>query len=129
LKYKEKQTQVGIHKVAIIATDVAGNETEKLITVSVKAIGLSTSIAWDRIGDNNRINADEMATATLNGKITVFGIVNSISISSIVFKQNDTVYTIDSGPNLPRVNTDDNTWTLTNSDIWTSQLTQGSEWY
>jgi hypothetical protein len=91
----------------------------------VKAIGLSTSIAWDRIGDNNRINADEMATATLNGKITVFGIVNSISISSIVFKQNDTVYTIDSGPNLPRVNTDDNTWTLTNSDIWTSQLTQG----
>ena len=125
LKYKEKQTQVGIHKVAIIATDVAGNETEKLITVSVKAIGLSTSIAWDRIGDNNRINADEMATATLNGKITVFGIVNSISISSIVFKQNDTVYTIDSGPNLPRVNTDDNTWTLTNSDIWTSQLTQG----
>jgi hypothetical protein len=50
-----------------------------------------------------------MATATLNGKITVFGIVNSISISSIVFKQNDTVYTIDSGPNLPRVNTDDNT--------------------
>jgi hypothetical protein len=66
-----------------------------------------------------------MATATLNGKITVFGTVNSISISSIVFKQNDTVYTIDSGPNLPRVNTDDNTWTLTNSDIWTSQLTQG----
>jgi hypothetical protein len=51
--------------------------------------------------------------------------VNSISISSIVFKQNDTVYTIDSGPNLPRDNTDDNTWTLTNSDIWTSQLTQG----
>jgi 6-phosphogluconolactonase (cycloisomerase 2 family) len=27
LKYNEKQTQVGIHKVAIIATDVAGNET------------------------------------------------------------------------------------------------------
>jgi hypothetical protein len=67
----------------------------------VKAIGLSTSIAWDRIGDNNRINADEMATATLNGKITVFGTVNSISISRIVFKQNDTVCTIDSGPNLP----------------------------
>jgi hypothetical protein len=30
LKYKKEQTQVGVHKVTIIATDVAGNETEQL---------------------------------------------------------------------------------------------------
>jgi hypothetical protein len=36
LKYKEKQTQTGDHKVTIIATDSVGNETEQLITVSVK---------------------------------------------------------------------------------------------
>jgi hypothetical protein len=56
LKYKKKQTQVGVHKVTIIATDVVGNETEQLITVSVKAIGLSTSITWGGIGDDNKIN-------------------------------------------------------------------------
>jgi ribosomal protein S10 len=37
LKYKKEQTQVSVHKVTIIATDVAGNETEQLITVSVKS--------------------------------------------------------------------------------------------
>jgi hypothetical protein len=37
LKYKKEQTQVGVHKVTIIATDVAGNETERHITVSVKS--------------------------------------------------------------------------------------------
>jgi ribosomal protein S10 len=37
LKYKKEQNQVGVHKVTIIATDVAGNETERLITVSVKS--------------------------------------------------------------------------------------------
>jgi ribosomal protein S10 len=37
LKYKKEQTQVSVHKVTIIATDVAGNETEQLITVSMKS--------------------------------------------------------------------------------------------
>jgi hypothetical protein len=31
LKYKDKQTQVSDHKVTIVATDTAGNETEQLI--------------------------------------------------------------------------------------------------
>ena len=123
LKYKKKQTQVGVHKVTIIATDVAGNETEQLITVSVKAIGLSTSITWGGIGDDNKININELATANLSGTVATIGIVNSIRISGIVFKQNDTVYRIDS--NLPSVDANDNTWTLDNSDTWASQLTQG----
>ena len=38
LKYKDKQTQIGVHKVTIIATDVAGNEAEQLITVSVEVV-------------------------------------------------------------------------------------------
>jgi hypothetical protein len=43
--------------VTIVATDVAGNETEQPITVSVKTIGLSTSIVWSGIGDDHKINA------------------------------------------------------------------------
>jgi hypothetical protein len=39
--------------VTIVATDVAGNETEQPITVSVKTIGLSTSIVWSGIGDDH----------------------------------------------------------------------------
>ena len=124
LKYKKKQTQVGVHKVTIIATDVAGNETEQLITVSVKAIGLSTSITWGGIGDDNKININELATANLSGTVAIIGIVNSIRISGIVFKQNDTVYRIDS--NLPSVDVNNNTWTLDNSNAWTSQLTKGN---
>jgi hypothetical protein len=52
LRYKDKQTQVGDHKVTIIATDIAGNETEQLITVSVEESSLSTSVAWNGIGDH-----------------------------------------------------------------------------
>jgi hypothetical protein len=124
LKYKKEQTQVSVHKVTIIATDVAGNETEQLITVSVKAIGLSTSITWGGIGDDNKININELATANLSGTVAIIGIVNSIRISGIVFKQNDTVYRIDS--NLPSVDVNNNTWTLDNSNAWTSQLTKGN---
>jgi hypothetical protein len=42
--------------VTIVATDVAGNEAEQPITVSVKIIGLSTSIVWSGIGDDHKIN-------------------------------------------------------------------------
>jgi hypothetical protein len=52
LRYKDKQTQVGDHKVTIIATDIAGNETEQLITVSVEESSFSTSVAWNNIGDD-----------------------------------------------------------------------------
>ncbi len=122
LKYKEKQTQTGDHKVTIIATDSAGNETEQLITVSVKK-ALSTSIAWSGIGDDNKINANEMAATTLSGIVETIGTVTSISISSIAFKQGNTaIHTISN--NLPSVNSD-NTWTLGNDSTWTSKLTQG----
>ena len=123
LKYKEKQTQIETHKVTIIATDVAGNKAEQLIAVSVKVIGLSTSIVWSGIGDDHKINADEMATTTLSGTVAIIGTVTSINISSIVFKQGDTIHTISN--NLPSVDANDNTWTLDNNDTWTSQLTQG----
>jgi hypothetical protein len=53
--------------VTIVATDVAGNKTEQLITVSVKVIGLSTSVVWSGIGDDHKINASEMAATTLSG--------------------------------------------------------------
>jgi hypothetical protein len=43
--------------VTIVATDVAGNKAEQLITVSVKAVGLSISVVWNGIGDDNKINA------------------------------------------------------------------------
>jgi hypothetical protein len=54
----------------------------------------------------------------------VIELVTSINISSIVFKQGDAiVHTI--GANLLSVNANDNTWTLDNSNTWTSKLTQG----
>jgi hypothetical protein len=122
LKYKDKQTQVGHHKVTIIATDIAGNETEQLITVSVEESSLSTSVVWNSIGDDKKINANEMATATLSGTVVIIGTVTSIKISSIVFKKDNTVaHTISN--NLPKINSD-NTWSLDNDDTWTSKLTQ-----
>ncbi|CAC9967407.1 hypothetical protein [uncultured Gammaproteobacteria bacterium] len=122
LKYKDKQTQVGHHKVTIIATDIAGNETEQLITVSVEESSLSTSVVWNSIGDDKKINANEMATATLSGTVVIIGTVTSIRISSIVFKKDNTVaHTISN--NLPKINSD-NTWSLDNDDTWTSKLTQ-----
>ncbi|CAC9549109.1 hypothetical protein [uncultured Gammaproteobacteria bacterium] len=121
LRYKDKQTQVGDHKVTIIATDIAGNETEQLITISVEET-LSTSIAWSDIGDDNKINANEMTVTTLSGTVAAIDTVTSINISSIVFKQGDTaIHTISN--NLPSVNSD-NTWTLGNDSTWTSKLTQ-----
>jgi hypothetical protein len=124
LRYKDKQTQVGDHKVTIIATDIAGNETEQLITVSVEESSLSTSVAWNGIGDDNEINASDMATAALSGTVVIIGTVTSISISSIVFKKDNTdIHTISN--NLPKINSD-NTWTLGNDDTWTSKLTQGN---
>jgi hypothetical protein len=108
--------------VTIVATDVAGNETEQLITVSVEG-ALSTSIAWSDIGDDNKINANEIVATTLSGTVAIIGTVTSINISSIVFKQGDAiVHTI--GANLLSVNANDNTWTLDNSNTWTSKLTQ-----
>ncbi len=123
LRYRDKQTQVGDHKVTIIATDIAGNEAEQLITVSVEESSFSTSVAWNNIGDDNKINANEMAVTTLSGTVTIIGTVNSISIRSIVFKQDNADIHIISN-NLPKINSD-NTWTLDNDDTWTSQLTQG----
>jgi hypothetical protein len=123
LKYKEKRTQVGDHKVTIVATDIAGNKTEQLITVSVEGASLSTSVVWNGIGDDDKINANEMVAATLSGTVAIIGAVNSISISSIVFKQGDTtVHAISA--NLLSINSN-NTWTLDNNDTWTSKLTQG----
>ena len=126
LTYKAIQTLVHDNDtVTIVATDVAGNKTEQLITVSVKVIGLSTSVVWSGIiGDDNKINANEMAATTLSGTVAIIGAVTSINISSIVFKQgNTTVHTISA--NLPSVNASDNTWTLANDSTWTSKLTQG----
>jgi hypothetical protein len=57
--------------VTIVATDVAGNEAEQSITVSVKMIGLSTSVAWSGIGGDDKINANEMAATTLSGTVTI----------------------------------------------------------
>jgi hypothetical protein len=52
LTYKAIQTLVHDNDtVTIVATDVSGNKTEQLITVSVKVIGLSTSVVWSGIGD------------------------------------------------------------------------------
>ncbi|CAC9606802.1 hypothetical protein [uncultured Gammaproteobacteria bacterium] len=126
LTYKTIQTLLHNNDtVTIIATDVAGNKTEQLIAVSVKAVDLSTSIAWNGIGNNNKIDANEIATITLSGTVAIIGTVTSINISSIVFKQGNTVvHTISA--NLPSVDTDDNTWTLDNNDTWTSKLTQGN---
>jgi hypothetical protein len=53
----------------------------------VKETNLSTSIVWNGIGDDNKINANEMAVTTLSGTVAIIGAVTSINISSIVFKQ------------------------------------------
>jgi hypothetical protein len=49
--------------------DLAGNKAEQLITISVKETNLSTSIVWNGIGDDNKINANEMAVTTLSGTV------------------------------------------------------------
>jgi hypothetical protein len=46
---------------------------EQLITVSVKVIGLSTSDVWSGIGDDNKINANEMVATTLSGTVAIIG--------------------------------------------------------
>ena len=126
LTYTEKQTSVHDNDiVTIVATDLAGNKAEQLITISVKETNLSTSIVWNGIGDDNKINANEMAVTTLSGTVAIIGAVTSINISSIVFKQGDTVAHIINS-NLPSVNASDNTWTLDNNNTWTSKLTQGN---
>jgi hypothetical protein len=58
LTYKAIQTSVHNDTVTIVATDVAGNKAEQLITVSVKESNLSTSIVWSGIGSDNKINVD-----------------------------------------------------------------------
>jgi hypothetical protein len=49
----------------------------------LKEIGLSTSIVWSGIGNDNKINANEIAATTLSGTVTIIGAVTSINISSI----------------------------------------------
>jgi hypothetical protein len=44
--------------VLTVATDVAGNEAEQPITVSVEVMSLSTSVVWSGIGNDNKINVD-----------------------------------------------------------------------
>ncbi len=126
LTYTEKQTTVHDNDiVTIVATDLAGNKTEQLITVSVKAVGLSISVVWNGIGDDNKINANEIASATLSGTVAIIGSVNLVNISEIIFKQGDNVvHTINSN-DLPGINANDNTWALANNNTWTSKLTQG----
>jgi hypothetical protein len=54
--------------VTIVATDVAGNEAEQPITVSVKIIGLSTSIVPSVI---TSINTWKIGTNCMNSSITL----------------------------------------------------------
>ena len=123
LKYKHKQTTAHDNdKVTIIATDAAGNETKQLVTVSVKDSVLSTSVIWNNI-DNN-INIAELAVVTLSGSVaptnTTF---TDLSITSIVFKQNNTiVYVVNIA--LPVIN--NNIWALGHDDAWASKLVDGN---
>jgi hypothetical protein len=73
-------TQTVDHKVTIIATDSSGNETEQLNTVSIKK-ALSTSIAWSGIGDDNKINANEMAATTLSGISLYFNLPAALIVN------------------------------------------------
>ncbi|CAB5494264.1 Ig-like domain-containing protein [Bathymodiolus thermophilus thioautotrophic gill symbiont] len=123
--YKTLQTSAHNNDTAtIIATDNAGNTTEQLITVSVQDIGLTTSVVWGNISNNdNIIGTNDLTTATLSGTVFVTGAVDSISITSIIFKKNgNTVYGINT--NLPNVD-NNNTWTLTHGSTWTSKLING----
>ncbi|AYQ56080.1 Integrins alpha chain [Bathymodiolus thermophilus thioautotrophic gill symbiont] len=122
--YKTIQTSTHDNDTAtIIATDTAGNEKEQLITVSVKNIALSTSIAWNGIGNDHIVNINEKAMATLSGTVATIGAVTGISIVDITFKQGDNiVHKITS--NLPSISSD-NTWTLAHSDTWVSKLGNG----
>ncbi|SGZ73104.1 Alkaline phosphatase [Bathymodiolus thermophilus thioautotrophic gill symbiont] len=125
LKYKQKQTTAhNDDKVTIIVTDVAGNKTKQLITVSVKDSILTTSVVWNNIGDDNNINIEELATVTLSGTVTSTGSTPAdLNIASIVFKQNNAiVHTINTA--LPVIN--NNTWTLDHDNAWTSKLVNGN---
>jgi hypothetical protein len=41
--------------------------------------GLSTSVVWSGIGDDNKINASEMLATTLSGTVAIIGTVTSIN--------------------------------------------------
>jgi hypothetical protein len=97
-------------------SDVAGNKAERLITVSVKETNLSTSVIWGGIGNDDKINANEIATVTLNGTVAIIDAVTSINISAIVFKQGNTVAHIINS-NLPKINVNDSTWPLENNVV------------
>jgi hypothetical protein len=71
LKYKDKQTQVGNHKVTIIATDVAGNKVEQLITVSVKIGTIKPAKPTFSFVDTGLLDNDGI---TNNGVIIVSGL-------------------------------------------------------
>ena len=71
LKYKDKQTQVGNHKVTIIATDVAGNKAEQLITVSVKIGTIKPAKPTFSFVDTGLLDNDGI---TNNGVIIVSGL-------------------------------------------------------
>jgi hypothetical protein len=73
LKYKKEQTQVSVHKVTIIATDVAGNETEQLITVSVKSAILNDISSIGVITQHKTITFTiNEINATINGILPSF---------------------------------------------------------
>jgi hypothetical protein len=74
LTYKAIQTLAhDNHTVIIVATDVAANEAEKVITVSVKVLSLSTSVVWNGIGINSwktRINCMHKGISSLKDNAT-----------------------------------------------------------
>jgi hypothetical protein len=47
----------------------------------VKEIGLSTSIVWSGIGNDNKINANEIVATTLSGTVTIISC--SVSLPTI----------------------------------------------
>jgi hypothetical protein len=51
---------------------LAGNKAEQLITISVKETNLSTSIVWNGIGDDNKINANEMPVSVVIENLSAF---------------------------------------------------------
>ena len=102
LTYKAIQTSVHNDTVTIVATDVAGNETEQLITVSVKILargfiingknaydksGFSVSTAGDVNGDGlddlivGAHNADPSGKSNAGKSYIIFGKIDSTAIN------------------------------------------------
>ncbi|CAB5505069.1 Ig-like domain-containing protein, partial [Bathymodiolus thermophilus thioautotrophic gill symbiont] len=113
-----------------VLTDVAGNDFAGINNATdwtFSAASLSTTVVWsgtDVDATDSYINANELATATITGKIANQSNASDVSITEIKFISGNggTQHIVgDALKNAISIDTDGN-WTLVNDASWTSVL-------